>query len=95
MAYDFKIKVADQAVDKEFISSVASIMLDQYIDRHHVLKIVLHSLGAKDDMSAFVGTQEFSGFLGETISLKYGRSDKRYYHYCTQPDNCDGQSCKK
>ena len=70
MPHDFKIKVADKAVDREFMSSVASIKLDQYIDRHHVLKIELHALGAKDGMSAFAGTQEFSGFLGETISLK-------------------------
>ncbi len=70
MAYDFKIKVADKAVDAEFISSLAAIKLDQYVDRHHVLRLELHGLGAERDMSAFVGTKEFSGFLGETISLK-------------------------
>ncbi|MCK4371733.1 MAG: hypothetical protein KAW61_01245, partial [candidate division Zixibacteria bacterium] len=70
MAYDFRIKVADKAVDQEFMSSLASIKLDQYIDRHHVLRLELHGLGAEDDMSAFTGTKEFSGFLGETISLK-------------------------
>ena len=70
MAYDLRIKVADKAVDQEFMSSLASIKLDQYIDRHHVLRLELHGLGAEDDMSAFTGTKEFSGFLGETISLK-------------------------
>ncbi|MDH3938766.1 MAG: phage late control D family protein, partial [candidate division Zixibacteria bacterium] len=70
MAYDFKIKVADQEIDREFLSSVSSIKLDQYVDRHHVLKIELHGLGAEADLSEFSGTQEFSGFLGETISLK-------------------------
>lgn len=70
MAYDFKIKVADKAIDREFMSSVASIKLDQYVDQHHVLEIELHGLGAEQDRSAFIETREFSGFLGETISLK-------------------------
>ena len=70
MPVEFKIKVADKAVDREFLSSLSSIKLDQYVDRHHVLKIELHGLGAERDMSAFTGTEEFAGFLGETISLK-------------------------
>jgi len=70
MAHTFHIKVADKAVDREFLSSLSSIRLDQYVDMHHVLKIELHGLGAEQDMSAFYGTKEYSGFLGETISVK-------------------------
>ncbi len=70
MAYNFKIKVADKALDKEFMSNLSSIKLDQYVDRHHVLRIELHGLGAERDKGAFQGTNEFSGFLGETISVQ-------------------------
>jgi len=75
MPYDFRIKIADKAVDREFLSNLSAIKLDQYVDRHHVLTLELHGLGAETDMSAFQGTQEYSGFLGETISLQ-GETDE-------------------
>lgn len=70
MAFSFTIKVADTAVDREFISNLASVKLDQFVDKHHVLRIELHALGAEEDTSSFQGTDKIAGFLGETISIK-------------------------
>jgi type VI secretion system secreted protein VgrG len=54
---------------QEIRHAVSSVRLDQFIDRHHVLKIRLLHVAQASSSSDFADPSPFAGYLGKTIGV--------------------------
>jgi uncharacterized protein involved in type VI secretion and phage assembly len=65
-AVQCRIKVEQE----ELRHTVSSVKLEQFIDRHHVLRIVIKQGGRAAESEQFLDHSSFTGFLGKSISVR-------------------------